>query len=229
MVPVPSIRSECSDTLSSKGCRLQPVGFPWLRSTLRPAQQHTLPPPGCLAGWRPGGMKAAGAGFLSTHKDSLGTSLWGALPLPPTLFSEPSPCTLSSTAAAENSSCFPCTLLPPKALPWERPQGEISPREYQSIGMGSDSPSEQNTETASLLCLPQQHCTLTAASGRGCPAAMDLSRELDLQVSGSLCSPRWEVCKGSVCRGVLGAGRKKSGGLEGRQRCLQQPCCGCSL
>lgn len=54
-----------------------------------------------------------------------------------------------------------------------RPQGEITSQEYQSIDMGPDSLSEQNTEAASLLS--PQHRTLTAASGLHFPDSIGLS------------------------------------------------------
>ena len=150
MVPVPSIRAECADTLSNKGCGLQPVAFLWLRSTLRPPQQHTLPPPGCPPGWRLGGMKAAGAG-LSEHTQRQPR----VLSLGSTAFTPNSPLRAKPMHFLRHSSCrelkqLPLYSLPPKGSSL-RPQGEISSKEYQSIDMGSDSLSEKNTNAASLL------------------------------------------------------------------------------
>lgn len=80
-----------------------------------------------------------------------------------------------------------------------KPRGGISSEEYQSIDMGPDSLSEQNTKASSLRCFRPVHpnCSL----GARFPALWTLSRALRLQGLDS--APSGEV-QPWVCRGEGG-------------------------
>lgn len=100
-------------------------------------------------------MRAAGVGHVrSTHKDSLRLSPHGTPTSPSTIPQELSLqlCLLRHRSLKELAVSPVLRRLPGSSL---RPQGETSPGEYQSIDMGTDSVSEQNTKVASLLSVPR--------------------------------------------------------------------------
>lgn len=135
--------------LSNQSCRWQLVGGPRLRSILRaPNSTHSLHPSAHQdGGWEE--WVRQGWGFRSTHRDSL-SSLLGQHWLYPQLSPKSQAHAFAQVLQPQRTQAVSLMLrcLPGSSL---QPQEEISSEEYQSIDMGPDSLSEQNTKAASLL------------------------------------------------------------------------------
>lgn len=113
-------------------------------------------------------------------------------------------------SAASEAQAVPLVLCLSDSSP--RPRGEISSEEYQSIDMGPDSLSEQNTKASSLRSVSapaHPNCSL----GAPFPVLWTLGGALRLQGLDS--APSGEVRPPGVPWGGRKTGRHEDRGLEG--------------
>lgn len=163
-------------------------------------------PPRLPEGWSLGGDRAAGlrpASHSPSHKGRLP-------PSPPQGATAHKFCQFGSrsrqqVSTAPESQAVPLVLCLSDSSP--RPQGGISSEEYQSIDMGPDSLSEQNTKASSLRSVSapaHSNCSLRARF----PVLWTLGRALRLQGLDS--APSREVPWGG-----RETGRREDRGPEG--------------